>query len=95
MTIGALRVMLLLHGCCSLKEKRMVIRAVMSRVQNKFHVAAAEVDHQNQHDMAGLAFVTVSSSDKIANSTCDKMINFIESLGLAELADQDIELIRY
>jgi len=95
MTIGVLRITLGLHGCFSLKEKRMRIKPILARVQNKFHVAAAEVDHQDLHDYATVAFVTVSSSDKIANQTCDKILNFVEALGLAELADQDLELIRY
>ena len=95
MTIGALVVKLRIHGCASLKQKRAHIRPIMDRVRHKFHVAVAEVDLQDVYDMAQLAFVTVSSSDKIANSTLDKILDFVESLGLAELADQEMELIRY
>lgn len=95
MTIGVLRISLRIHGCTSLKEKRMCIRPIMERTRNKFHVATAEVGEQNTHHLAELAFVTVSSSDKIANSTCDKIIDFVEGIGLAELADQQIELIKY
>ena len=95
MTIGALVVYLRLHGSFTLKEKRMRVRPIIERVRNKFHVAAAEVDDQDVTDCAVLAFVTVSSSDKVANATCDKIVDFVEQLGLAELADQHLELIRY
>jgi len=95
MTIGALLLRLRLHGSFTLKEKRMRIRPILERVRNKFHVAVAEVDEQDTTDEAVLAFVTVSSSDQVANSTCDKIVDFVEQLGLAEIADHELELIRY
>jgi hypothetical protein len=95
MTIGALVIRLRLHGCFTLKEKRMRIRPIIERVRNKFHVSAAEVEEQDLCDYAVLAFVTVSSSGQIANATCDKIVDFVEQLGLAELADHQLELIKY
>ena len=31
----------------SLKEKRMIVKSLIARLQNKFHVSAAEVDEQD------------------------------------------------
>ncbi|HPQ69639.1 MAG TPA: DUF503 domain-containing protein [bacterium] len=94
MTIGALVLTLRLHGCFSLKEKRMRIKPILERTRHKFHVSAAEVDYQDVYEMAQLAFVTVNANDRIANSTCDKILDFVESLGLAEISGQHLELIR-
>lgn len=94
-TIGALRMTLLLHGCRSLKEKRRRIRPILSRTRDKFHVAVAEAEHQDAHHVAGVVFVTVSPSHKVANATCDKIIDFVESLGLAEVGDTELELMAW
>ncbi len=95
MTIGALRITLLLHGCFSLKEKRARIKPILARVRDKFPVAAAEVEHQNVHHLATLAFVTVSASHQVANATCDKIVDFVESLGLAEVGETEMELMHW
>jgi uncharacterized protein YlxP (DUF503 family) len=95
MTIGALRVTLRLHGCHSLKDKRSRVRPILARVREKFPVAAAEVDEQDELGLAVLAFVTVSSSQQVVNSICDKVLNYVDSLGLAEVADSEIELMAW
>ncbi|MBQ1493289.1 MAG: DUF503 domain-containing protein, partial [Blautia sp.] len=35
----------------SLKEKRMIIKSIMAKIQNKFHVSVAEVDEQDIHQI--------------------------------------------
>jgi len=94
-TIGALRMTLYLHGCRSLKDKRMRVRPILQRVRNQFHVAVAEVEYQDAHEVAGVVFVTVSSSRRVANATCDKIIDFVESLALAEVGNTELELMAW
>ena len=31
----------------SLKEKRMIVKSILARLQNRFHVSAAEIDEQD------------------------------------------------
>jgi uncharacterized protein YlxP (DUF503 family) len=95
MTIGALRLTLLLPGCFSLKEKRSRVRPILARVKEKFAVAGAEVDHQDSLDAATIAFVAVSASRQVVNRTCDKIVDYVETLGLAEVADVDMELMNW
>ena len=33
----------------SLKEKRMIVKSLVPKLQNRFHVSAAEVDEQDTH----------------------------------------------
>ncbi len=33
----------------SLKEKRMIVKSLVAKLQNRFHVSAAEVDEQDIH----------------------------------------------
>ena len=35
----------------SLKEKRMILKSLVAKLQNKFHVSAAEVDEQDVHQI--------------------------------------------
>jgi uncharacterized protein YlxP (DUF503 family) len=45
----------------SLKEKRGIVKSILARARNRFNVAAAEVDLQDKHGTAILAFVTVAA----------------------------------
>ncbi len=94
MTIGVLHLKLLLHDAHSLKQKRSVVKKILQRTQAKFNIAAAEVDLNDIHTRAALAFVTVSNDSRLANSSLDKALNFIEGLFLAEIVDHEIELIK-
>ena len=33
----------------SLKEKRMIVKSLIAKLQNKFHVSAAEIDEQREY----------------------------------------------
>lgn len=38
----------------SLKEKRMFVKSLIAKLQNKYHVSAAEVDEQDKHHTEGV-----------------------------------------
>ncbi len=46
----------------SLKVKRGIVKSILARARNAFNVAAAEVDMQDVHGAALLAFVTVGEN---------------------------------
>jgi uncharacterized protein YlxP (DUF503 family) len=48
-------------GCTSLKEKRHVVKRLTQGLRQRFNVAVAEVDHQDQWQRAGLAVSAVSA----------------------------------
>lgn len=35
----------------SLKEKRMIVKSLIAKLQNRFHVSAAEIDEQDIHQI--------------------------------------------
>ncbi len=80
--LTVLTVELLIFESASLKEKRSVIRQVMSRTRNKFPVAAAEVGDQNDPSRAALTFAAVSSDAQISHATAQQVLAFIEELRL-------------
>lgn len=63
----------------SLKEKRAVVKSMLTRTRQKFNVSGAEIDHQNVWQRTRLAFVTVSSSKDVAAKELERVLHFLES----------------
>ena len=80
--VTVLTVELLIFESASLKEKRAVIRQVMQRTRNKFPVAAAEVESQNDPSRATLAFAAIASDSQVSHATAQRVLAFIEDLRL-------------
>jgi len=91
MIVGVCTIELRLHGAHSLKSKRQVLKSITSRVKNKFNVAIAEVDDQDVWQRGVLGVAVVSTALDHANSILNKVVNFVESLYLAEVLDYQIE----
>jgi len=51
------------------------------------------VDDQDLHQRTTIGVAIVSSVARLLNSLLDQIINYLDSLQLAELAAQEIELI--
>lgn len=94
MQVGVVRVVLRMAENGSLKDKRMVVRSVVGRVRNRFNVAVAEVDNQDDWSVATLGIACVSNDARHANEMLDKVIDFIESERLdAEVIGTDVEIL--
>lgn len=93
MTVGVARITLRLHGNQSLKEKRGVVKSLVEKCRHRFNVSVAEVDQQDVHQKAVIGVAVVGSDNRVLNSLLDRILDFMESLGLAELVDSEIELI--
>ena len=78
MVVKLLTIDLHLPGRSSLKEKRFVLSSVKTRLRRQFNVAVSEVDHHDKWQRSTLAVVTVGVDGAMAESTCDKVIKFLE-----------------
>ncbi|MDN7244178.1 DUF503 domain-containing protein [Planococcus shenhongbingii] len=63
----------------SLKEKRAVLKSMLTRTKQKFNVSAAEIDHQNVWQRTRIAFVTVSSSKEMVDKEMAQVLQYLES----------------
>ena len=63
----------------SLKDKRAVIRPILDGARNRFRVAAAEVDHQEKWQRAGLGFATVGAEGRHVDEVLSKVEAFVWS----------------
>lgn len=78
----------------SLKEKRSIVKSILGRGRNRFNVACAEVDRQDNPAVAVLGFVTVSSDKNIPRQALEKVEEWIyESWPDVEIIGADISEI--
>ncbi len=78
MRVGVLVLEIFLHGCGSLKEKRRVIRSIIERARSRFNVSVAEIEHQELHQRAGLAFASVASNEEPLRRLFDRLVDLAE-----------------
>ncbi len=95
MVIGTLKLKIHIPWSHSLKDKRMVVKSLCSRVRNKFNVSIAEVEEQDIHQVAviGVAFVTTDNAQ--ADSIADNVINFIYDITEGDVLSIDREAWMY
>ena len=93
MVVGVCQLRLILHDVFSLKEKRSVLKRITGRGKNKFPVSIAEVAENDLRQSAVIGFCMVGNDRAFVNSVLDKVVDFIENLYLAEVVDQNIEIM--
>jgi len=93
MIVGTAVIELYIAESRSLKEKRGVLRRILGRVRNTFHVSAAEIDSQDHWKRAVIGFAVVGNEKPFIRSVTDKICSFIEGLGLAQVVNTRIEIV--
>ena len=93
MVVGVCLVDIHIPENSSLKGKRQVMKRILERVKNRFNVSIAEVDDNDLWQRAKIGFSVVGNDRKFINSSMDKVLNFIESLNVAEIINSQIEIL--
>ena len=76
----------------SLKEKRMVVKSLITQLQNKFHVSAAEVDEQDIHQIIVIGVAAVVPHHALADSLMDEISQFVETATDAQVLEETREI---
>ena len=76
----------------SLKEKRMIVKSIIAKLQNKFHVSAAEVDEQDTHQIIVIGVAAIVPYNAMADSLMDEISAFVEENTEAEILDETREI---
>ncbi len=95
MVVGVCRISLLLEDSQSLKDKRSTLRRIKDRVSQKFNCAIAEVGDPDVWQAAQLGFAVVSNERGFTQSMVQKILTFIDDLGLAKLIDDEQDYVDY
>ena len=77
----------------SLKEKRMIVKSIVAKLQNRFHVSAAEIDEQDTHQIIVIGVAAIVPHNAMADSLMDEISEFVEESTEAEILD-DVREIR-
>ena len=95
MVVGVLRLTLFIPENHSLKGKRQVLRAIKARVRQKFNVSIAESGDHDLWQRAELGICQVGVDRAFVDSALRQVVNFIDSLALAPLGEEHLEIINY
>lgn len=93
MVVGLGIITFRLHDCRSLKSKRKIVKSIIGRLQNNFNASVAEVGSNDIYDEALIGFAVVGNDGILTNSIIDKVFNFADELGLAEIINTEMEII--
>ena len=76
----------------SLKEKRMIVKSLTAKLQNRFHVSAAEIDEQDTHQIIVIGIAAIVPNNALADSIMDEISLFVEENTEAEILDETREI---
>ena len=93
MKVGICRITFFLHGVTSLKEKRSIVKKIIERTKNCFNMSVSETDFNDLWQKSEVGIAMIGNDSSYINSKLDKAVEFIESMGIAEINDIDIEVI--
>jgi uncharacterized protein YlxP (DUF503 family) len=91
MVVGVLKLSLVIPENHSLKGKRSVLKRIEARVANQFNISVTECGDQDLWQSAILGFGIVGSSQPVVQATLQKVVDFVDDLGLAMLGDSQVE----
>ena len=76
----------------SLKEKRMIVKSLVARLQNRFHVSAAETGEQDTHQIIEIGIATIVPHNALADSVMEEISRFVEENTEVEIIDEMREI---
>lgn len=76
----------------SLKEKRMIVKSLIAKLQNRFHVSAAETDEQNVHQFVVIGIAAIIPYSAMADKLTGEITRFIEENTDAEIIETHREI---
>ncbi len=96
MNLGVCKLKLRFPENQSLKDKRRVLKSIVTRVRNKYNVSIAEVDDQELWQLATLGIACVSNSTPQVNSVLSNVVDFISHSKFdIEILDYEIEVMPF
>jgi uncharacterized protein YlxP (DUF503 family) len=94
MNAGICRIKLHLSESQSLKDKRRVVKSIISRLRSQYNISIAEVDDQDLWQLVTLGIACVSNHNQHVDETLSKAMGFItKNYPELEIVDQEIEIL--
>lgn len=78
-----------LSGCRSLKQKRGLIKPLVSRLHKEFNISSAEVDKNDLWDESIIACGLIANEKGVADAQLNTVVRFVEKYW------RDIDIVNY
>ena len=75
----------------SLKDKRQVVKSIKDRLRNSFNVSVAEVEQQDNRQLAVLGIAMVSNETHHLKTTLGQIVEALRSHPVAELIGHEMD----
>ena len=76
----------------SLKEKRMIVQSLITRLQSRLHVSAAEIEEQNTHQIIVIGVAAVVPHQAMADRVMETVSRFVEENCDAVILEETAEV---
>ncbi|MBQ9290109.1 MAG: DUF503 domain-containing protein [Clostridia bacterium] len=76
----------------SLKEKRMIVQSLITRLQSRLHVSAAEIEEQDTHQIIVIGVAAVVPHQAMADRVMETVSRFVEENCDAEILEETAEV---
>ncbi len=93
MIVGCLTLILHVPSAQSLKDKRRVVKSLITRIRNKHNASVAEVGDNDKWQACRLGASVVSNRTDHANKCLSAIVNMVEREHSVMLIDYEIELL--
>jgi uncharacterized protein YlxP (DUF503 family) len=90
--VGTVEFDLYLPGIASLKEKRRKLKPLLSRLQSRFNISAAEVGYNDNLQMAQIGIAVVCNDKKFADQVIAKVVESVRNEPEINMSDYRVEI---
>ena len=92
MVVGSLRVRLFIRESRSLKDKRQVLQSIKDRLKDRFNVSVAEVEAQEQRQLAVLGVAMVGNEGSHVRAALQQIVEMLRRHPVAEFIDSELQV---
>lgn len=89
--IGVIHIELFLPAPQNLKEKRAIVKSIVSRLRNKFNVSVAEMNYLDQWQRTELVVAAVANEMSFLQKELSSVVRLVEMTPDVELIRADTE----
>jgi uncharacterized protein YlxP (DUF503 family) len=94
MLVAAALIELSVPDAETIKARRRVARSVKDRIRQRFNVSVAEVADQDERHSVVIGCVMVGVDPRHLRDGMEKLVRYVESLGIAEVVADDVTVVR-
>lgn len=93
MRVGIYEITLRIPAARSLKDKRSVLKSLLSRIRQRYNVSVAEIGAHDKWQTAEVAVACVSADSGQVHRVLETVLNYIEQDGDVMVVDASMQMI--